>query len=64
MATLPNVKALDVLPYHVMGIPKYLELGIPYPLVGVEAATNEQAKQARKIILAAYQQIRSKHSQA
>lgn len=51
MATLPNVKALDVLPYHVMGIPKYLELGIPYPLVGVEAATNEQAKQARKIIL-------------
>ena len=64
MATLSNVTMLDVLPYHVMGIPKYLELGIPYPLAGVEAATNEQAKQARKIILAAYQQARSKQTQA
>lgn len=64
MATLSNVTTLDVLPYHVMGIPKYLELGIPYPLVGVEAATNEQAKQARKVILAAYHQVRSKQTQA
>ena len=63
MATLPNIKALDVLPYHVMGIPKYLELGISYPLAGVEAATYEQAKHARKIILAIYNQIRSKQSQ-
>ena len=55
---LSNVKALDVLPYHVMGVSKYRELGIPYPLEGVEAATKSQAEQARKIILRAYRKVR------
>ena len=63
MARLPNVTSLDVLPYHVLGVPKYQELGIPYPLEGVEAATQEQAKKARQIILAAYRQVRGKNSQ-
>ena len=62
LATLPNMVSLDVLPYHVLGVPKYKELGIPYPLEGVEAATQEQAKKARQIILAAYWQVRRKHS--
>ena len=60
IGTLPNVKALDVLPYHVMGVSKYRELGIPYPLEGVEPATREQAKEARRIILTAVQQVRQK----
>ena len=60
LGTLSNIKALDVLPYHVMGVSKYEQLGIPYPLVGVPAATKEQAAQAKKIILAAYwKQVRS-----
>lgn len=29
---LTNLKALDVLPYHTMGIPKYEKLGLPYRL--------------------------------
>ena len=53
IGTLRNVRALDVLPYHVMGIPKYRELGIPYPLEGIPAATQEQADRAREIILKA-----------
>ena len=53
IGTLGNVRALDVLPYHVMGIPKYRELGIPYPLEGIPAATQEQADRAREIILKA-----------
>ena len=57
---LPNVKALDVLPYHVMGVSKYKELGFPYPLEGVEPASREQAKQARQIILAAVRNVRQK----
>ena len=60
MAALPNVVSLDVLPYHVMGVSKYRQLGIPYPLEGIEAATHQQAKTARQIILTAYQQIRKK----
>ena len=58
IGTLPNVKALDVLPYHVMGVSKYKELNIPYPLEGVEPATQTQAKQARQIILTAVKQAR------
>jgi pyruvate formate lyase activating enzyme len=58
ISTLPNVKALDVLPYHVMGVSKYKELNIPYPLEGVEPATQDQAKHAREIILKAFQEAR------
>lgn len=57
LRTLPNVKALDVLPYHVMGVSKYKELGIPYPLVGTEAATVKEAAEAKKTILLAYRGI-------
>ena len=51
---LSNVKALDVLPYHIMGIMKYEKLNIPYPLEGVPPATKQQAVEAKKLILAAY----------
>ena len=43
LAGLDNLKALDVLPYHTMGEVKYENLGIPYPLKGVEPATPVQA---------------------
>lgn len=51
MATLKNVKALDVLPYHDMAIPKYEALGISYPLKGTPPTTKEEALWARDIIL-------------
>ena len=55
---LSNVKALDVLPYHIMGVSKYKELGIPYPLEGVEPATQKQAVAAKQAILKAFWQAR------
>lgn len=48
---LDNLKALDVLPYHNMGEVKYENLGMPYPLHGVEPATKEQAIWAKGIIM-------------
>lgn len=51
LAELKNMQALDVLPYHTMGVPKYESLGIEYPLKGVEPLTKEQAAKARNIIL-------------
>ena len=60
LGTLSNLKALDVLPYHIMGVSKYDQLGIPYPLKGVPPASKEDAASAKKIILTAYwKQIRS-----
>lgn len=58
MAGLLNVKALDVLPYHTMGVNKYKELGIEYPLAGMPAMDKSVAAQARKTILRAYREER------
>ena len=33
--TLPRVERVELLPYHVLGVPKYRAMGIPYPLEGV-----------------------------
>lgn len=48
---LRNVKALDVLPYHDMAIPKYENLGINYPLKDIKPLTKEEALKARGFIL-------------
>lgn len=58
LGTLSNIKALDVLPYHIMGVTKYESLDIPYPLKGVEPATQKQAKDAKQIILTAYWKVK------
>ena len=54
LGTLSNIKAPDVLPYHIMGVTKYKQLDMTYPLEGVPPATKEQAMAAKKIILTAY----------
>ncbi len=54
LATLNNIQALDVLPYHDMAVPKYENLGIEYPLKGVPPLTKDQAIEARNIIFNAY----------
>ena len=56
LGTLSNVKALDVLPYHTMGIVKYEKLGIEYPLKGVKPLSKQEAVKARNVILRAYKQ--------
>ena len=58
IADLRTVKALDVLPYHDMAIPKYENLGIKYPLLGVPPLTKEQAIEARNIIVERIKKIR------
>lgn len=50
IATLDNLKALDVLPYHDMAKPKYENLGIEYPLGDTPPLTKEEAVRAREII--------------
>ena len=60
LATLNNIAALDVLPYHDMAIPKYENLGITYPLLGVPPLNHDQALEARNIIIKAYKNNRKK----
>jgi len=58
IAGISTVKALDVLPYHTMGVNKYEKLGIPYPLAGVEALPKQEAAKAKEIILASFRKTR------
>ncbi len=61
IATLKNIKALDVLPYHDMAKSKYEQLGIPYPLPDTPPLTKEQAIAAREIILSGIKSALHKH---
>lgn len=47
---LNNVKRVEVLPYHTMGLVKYTKLGYDYPLCGVQPPTKERVQNARKIL--------------
>ena len=51
LSNLPNLKALDVLPYHDMGRVKYEKLGIEYPLADTEPLPKEEAVKARDVIM-------------
>ncbi len=56
---LKTLKALDVLPYHTMGVVKYEKLGLDYPLRGIEAMSKEGAMEAKSYILAGIKEARS-----
>jgi len=58
LGELHNLKALDVLPYHTMGVVKYEKLGMEYPLKGIPALTKEEAQKASHIILNAIHEKR------
>lgn len=63
LATLKNIKALDILPYHNMAIYKYENLGIEYPLKDIPQLTKEEAIKARDIIIQALKKTKYKNSQ-
>ena len=48
--TLKTVEKVEVLPYHTMGVSKYKQLGIAYPLEGVKTPTKDQIEFAKKIL--------------
>lgn len=58
IGSLSNLGALDVLPYHTMGVHKYKELGIEYPLDGVPPLPLDKAIEAKRIVLEGIKKIR------
>lgn len=48
---LKTLKALDVLPYHTMGEPKYEKLKIDYVLKGVPAMEKDKVVEKKEVIL-------------
>ena len=50
LSTLKSVEKVEILPYHTLGVFKWEELGIPYPLEGVPTPTDERVKNAQKLL--------------
>ena len=58
IGSLRNLAALDVLPYHTLGVKKYEEMGLEYPLRGLSPLSKKQALDAKNIILTAIKAVR------
>lgn len=50
VGTLKNVKRVEVLPYHTLGVFKWESLGIKYPLEGIAPPTKERVENAKRIL--------------
>jgi pyruvate formate lyase activating enzyme len=48
---LKNVEKVELLPYHLLGVSKYKQLGIPYRLDGVPAMDKEKCDELYKILM-------------
>ena len=48
--TLSNVKRVEILPYHTLGVFKWESLGIPYTLKDVALPTGEDVRRAKEIL--------------
>ena len=48
--TLKTVERVEILPYHTLGVFKWEQLGIDYPLKGVNPPTQEEVKHAEELL--------------
>ena len=49
-ASLKTVKKVEILPYHVFGVPKWEKLGIEYELGDIQVPTSEEITRAESLI--------------
>ena len=57
IGSLGKLEKLEILPYHKLGLAKYDNLGIEYPLADTPAATKEDVKRATMLIEGGIQSV-------
>lgn len=50
VSSLSNVERIEVLPYHTMGAYKWRELGMAYPLEGIDPPAPQDVKRANELL--------------
>jgi pyruvate formate lyase activating enzyme len=50
IGTLKNVQKVEVLPYHKLGVYKWEQLGLEYPLKDIDPPSDEEVEKAYKIL--------------
>ena len=55
---LKNVEKVELLPYHVMGVAKWEQLGWDYPLAGVEPPTPDEYNHSKEVLVSGIRQGR------
>lgn len=55
-----NVVGLEMLPYHTLGVAKYEQLGIDYPLAGVEPMDKARIPELRRAVLRGMRELRDR----
>ena len=48
---LSNIKKIELLPYHQLGVSKYKKLGIPYKLDGVDSMDKKKCNELYKLLI-------------
>ena len=48
---LKNIERVELLPYHLLGVSKYKQLGIPYRLDGVPAMDKNKCDELYKVLM-------------
>ena len=50
LQTLKTVEKVELNPYHTLGVYKWEDLGLEYPLKGIRPANNEDIERAKRIL--------------